>query len=429
MSRVLLVCPEPLTGGQPAGIGIRFLEMARTLRRDGHAVRLLAPDGRNSESPAAGALQADPPSSSIAEASDANENAVIAISPQNLLHFSSEADVAVVQGHVANDFFAHARDIPTVVDLYDPYIVENLHYFASRGAEVFTHDHATWIASLVRGDLFLCASAAQRLFYLGALLATARLNPMAYEAGPSLGQLIQLSPFGVAAPRRPPIRENSSSAVLFGGIYDWYDPVLAIDAVALARKTMPGITLTFTRHPNPGITPQGKTAEAIEYARSHGHDFVRFEPWVPYEQRGEFFDRYAAAILTFGQSLETELSMRTRIYDFLWGGLPVVSSPAPGTDEILARYGAGISVDGGASELAAALLSVLQDHDRRATMIAATRRFVAEHQWSSTLEPLRQFCRAPRRDASKARFAIPLATPTHEPTFVERVRRRLRGSS
>ena len=32
MTRALLVCPEPLGHKQPAGVGIRFLEMARVLR-------------------------------------------------------------------------------------------------------------------------------------------------------------------------------------------------------------------------------------------------------------------------------------------------------------------------------------------------------------------------------------------------------------
>src|SRR5438552_9381235 len=156
MSRVLLVCPEPLGHGQPAGIGIRFLEMEKALRADGHTVMVLSLDGASY----AGAT----------------------ITPENIARCSSECDVAVVQGHAANDFFAHARPIPTVIDLYDPYIIENLHYYSSRGSEVFAHDHATLMGSLLRGDFFLCASETQRMFYLGLLLALGRLNPVSFEA-------------------------------------------------------------------------------------------------------------------------------------------------------------------------------------------------------------------------------------------------------
>src|SRR5438128_4824248 len=122
--------------------------MQKALQADGHAVTLLSPP----------------------------------ITPEDLLRHSNDADIAIVQGHIANDFFAHAQPIPTVVDLYDPFIIENLHYFASRGAEVYEHDHLTLMRSLQRGDFFLCASEAQRLFYLGALLAEGRLNPAAFES-------------------------------------------------------------------------------------------------------------------------------------------------------------------------------------------------------------------------------------------------------
>ncbi len=386
MSRVMLVCPEPLGHGQPAGVGIRFLEIARVLRGDGHEVTTLAPD-------------------------------VIGLTDESLRETSKRSDVAVVQGHVANAFFQHAEPIPTVVDLYDPFIIENLHYFAERGAEVFEHDHATLMNSLVRGDFFLCASEAQRMFYLGALLACGRLNPELFERDPELSTLIAIAPFGVpAAPGRAEARPTFD--VLFGGIYDWYDPITAIEAVAL----IPGATLTFTHHPNPDLTPQGKLAEAMEHVRGKKYDFVRFEPWAPYEKRAEFFAKFSMALITFPRSLETDLSMRTRIYDYLWCGLPIVSSSAPGTDELLARYDCGIVVDEDAPRsFADAILRV--DRER---MTGGAARFVHEHQWDRTLEPLRAFVREPRIERTKETFAMRPAIPERPPSIFDRLKRRLR---
>jgi glycosyltransferase involved in cell wall biosynthesis len=335
----------------------------------------------------------------------------------------AEADVAVVQGHIANDFFAHARPMPAVVDLYDPFIIENLHYYESRGAEVFTHDHATLMQSLLRGDFFLCASEAQRLFWLGMLLAAGRLNPVAFEDDATLASLIAIAPFGVPPPR--PRAAASEPRVLFGGVYDWYDPILAIDAVALARESLPQISITFTKHPNPDLTPQGKLAEAMKYAKKF--DFVRFEPWFAYEKRAEFFDRFALALLTFRQSLETDLSMRTRVYDYLWGGLPIVTSSAPGTDEILTRYRCGIVVDGESPRAYAdALLNAFAQQN--AFRSGATE-FVRDHQWPNTLRPLREFCRKPHADANKESFAVRMQLPERPPSILARIRRRIGGSS
>jgi glycosyltransferase involved in cell wall biosynthesis len=402
MTRALLVCPEPLGHRQPAGIGIRFLEMAKVLLADGHEVTLLSRD--------AGAVDGC---------------RVDAITPESLQRYTNEAEVAVVQGHAANDLFAHGASIPTVVDLYDPFIVENLHYYPTRGAEVFTHDHATLMQSLLHGDLFLCASEAQRLFYLGLLLAAGRVNPIAFETDPHFDALIRIAPFGVPGTAGvPPAVE--SRAVLFGGIYDWYDPILAIDAVAIARKSLPEVTLTFTNHPNPSLTPQGKLAEAIEHVKRNGYDFIRFEPWVAYEQRAAFYRRFGAALLTFPQSIETDLSMRTRVYDYLWGGLPIVTSSAPGTDELLTGYDAGAIVDSSSPEdFASALVRVVGNEHMR----AGARRFAGEHQWTRMLQPLVDFVRAPRFDPHKEVFAASMQVPERSRSLLDRIKSRIGGSS
>jgi hypothetical protein len=406
LSRVLLVCPEPLGHGQPAGVGIRFLEIARVLRDDGHAVTMLSPDAGTIEG-----CRGD------------------YINPPTLARHTVAHDVAVVQGHVANALFLQGQPLPTVVDLYDPFLIENLHYYSEQGAEVFQHDHVTLVTSLLRGDFFLCASEAQRLFYLGMLLAVGRLNPILFESDPRLDSLIALAPFGVQPPRAPRPRDlvelTEAPAILFGGIYDWYDPITAIEAVALLRETHRRATLTFTRHPNPGITPQGKLADAMRHARERGYDFVRFEPWVAYDQRAAFFERFALALLTFPRSIETDLSMRTRIYDYLWCGLPIVTSSAPGTDEILTRYGAGVVLpENDVASYANAMRAVLRDTQ---TYTSGVQRFVGEHQWARTLEPLRAFCRAPRKDETKESFAMRPILPDRRPSIVARIRRRLRA--
>jgi glycosyltransferase involved in cell wall biosynthesis len=401
MTRVLLVCPEPLGHGHPAGVGIRFIEMARVLAADGHRITLMNPGGGAVE----GAASA-------------------VVTPETIARATAEHDAAVVQGHIANELFAHGRPLPTDVDLYDPFIIENLHYYPERGSEVFQHDHATLVGALARGDFFLCASTAQRFFYLGLLLAVGRLNPVAFESDPHLDALIRIAPFGVQPARhRAPA---SGHNVLFGGIYDWYDPILAIDAIAVARKSIPDVTLTFMKHPNPELTPQGKAAEATAYAAKRGFgEFIRFEPWTPYEARGEFFDRFSLALLTFPQSIETDLSMRTRVFDYLWGGLPVITNPAPGIDELLARYDAGMVVPSQAPEdVARAIVSAFE----RKEMSDGAARFVEEHQWPRVLEPLRAFCRNPRFDAKKDAFAVRMQVPERPPSILDRLKRRIGGA-
>jgi glycosyltransferase involved in cell wall biosynthesis len=411
MSRILLLCPEPLSHGQPAGVGIRFIEFSRALLADGHSVTMLSADG--------GAVEGC---------------SAAAISPQTIRDASLASDVAVLQGHVANEFIAHAAPIPLVVDLYDPWIVENLHYFEDRGRQVFLHDHATLLRSLRHGDLFLCASEPQRFFYLGMLAAVGRLNPFAYAEDASASKLLAVAPFGVPPQRTPPRRNLESPALLFGGIYDWYEPVVAIEAVAQARARIPGLTLAFNRHPNASITPQGKAAEAERHVAAKGYSsFVTFEGWTPYDERAAFFDRFAAAILTFPRTLETDLAMRTRILDYLWAGLPVITSPGRGTDEIITKHGAGTVVESDdPAAFADAIVELLSDRERLASMVAGASTFARENQWSKVAAPLLEFCRKPRIDPAKSAFATlgPSAAEATSPEgFIERLRRRIGGKS
>jgi glycosyltransferase involved in cell wall biosynthesis len=407
LTRVLLVCPEPLGHGQPAGIGIRFLEMAKALRADGHTVTLLSRDGGGVDGCICGN-----------------------ITPQSLQRNSDDNDVAVLQGHVANDYFAHARPIPTVVDLYDPFIVENLHYHATRGPEVFTHDHATIVNSLARGDLFLCASEAQRLFYLGVLMAVGRVNPVAFASDSNFDQLLRIAPFGVQPPRDLAKRDTKAPAILFGGIYDWYDPILAIEAVIRLRTMRPGAVLVFNSHPNPDLTPQSASTRAIRHAaQRHCHEFVRFVPWVAYGDRGAFFDEFALALLTFPQSIETALSMRTRVYDYLWGGLPIVTSSAPGTNEIVLRYGAGIVVPSEHPDDYADALMRLLPAASYETAVAGTQAFVGEHQWPRTLAPLLEFVRSPKIYPNKQIFSTERKVPPPQGSIVDKIMKRFGAGS
>ena len=404
MGKIALFCPEPLGHRQPAGVGIRFLEMARVLRGDGHEVTVVSPDG----GAVAGCRS-------------------LRLTPETIREVTSQSSAAVVQGHIANDLFAHGADIPTVVDLYDPFIVENLHYYHERGAEVFNHDHATLIRSMRRGDFFLCASESQRLFYLGAFLAIGRLNPIEFERDPNLNQLLAIAPFGVTDAHQIPTKDLSNPSILFGGIYDWYDPIFAIEAVTLARNDVPGLTLTFNHHPNSEM-PQGRAAEAAAYVKERKlQEIVRFEPWIPYHDRAAFYDRFSCALLTFPKSLETDLAMRTRVLDYIWGGLPVISSSARGTDEIIEGYKAGIVVaTGDASDFHEAILKLLtRDYS---AAVEGCRRFARDHQWERSLAPLLEFCRNPRATRAKGEHDGVGPILAESKTILQRIRRRIRGT-
>ena len=178
MTRV--ACSAANRYGRPmGGIGVRYLELARTLVRAGFDVILVSP-AAVSESTACG-LPAE---------------VVRSCQSRPAPELLQDRDVVVAQGQLANDLVAAATAVPIVIDLYDPWLIENLHYSGPLGLDPYRNDHASWVLQMAAGDLFLCSSAEQRLFYLGFLTALGRVHPRRIESDPNLERLLVEVPFG-----------------------------------------------------------------------------------------------------------------------------------------------------------------------------------------------------------------------------------------
>src|SRR5205823_2146593 len=107
--------------------------------------------------------------------------------------------------------FLYESDKVVIVDIYDPFHLEQLeqardHGQRARGQIV---NDATRVLNeqLLRGDFFLCASEKQRDFWLGQLSALGRLNPQTYDEDETMDSLITVVPFGL--PESPPVHDRA----------------------------------------------------------------------------------------------------------------------------------------------------------------------------------------------------------------------------
>ena len=343
-----------------AGMGIRALELARVLARE-FETRLLVPNDPEEARQAAGDLE------------------VAAAQPGGLARAAQGAKAALVSGHAANAWFHEVPEIPVAVDLYDPFPIENLHYARTLGAGTARHDRATLELALGRGDFFLCASSEQRLFYAGALFIRGRIGPSNFPDDPALGGLLATVPFGVPESPASGVRAEGRRAagvpeagplVLFGGIYDWYDPGLLLSAWPEVRKRVPDARLLFFENPNPDTTPQGVFEAARAAAKAIDPDgrSIVFSPWLPYASRGDLYAASDLAVSIASEGLETELAYRTRLLDAAWGGVPSVAVAGGALARELAAAGAAIECDRDARALAASVSGLLLEAPRRKSM-------------------------------------------------------------
>lgn len=335
------------------------------------------------------------------------------------------ADIVILQGHVlemAPSLKAEYAHKIVVCDLYDPMHLELLEQGKDAPDDRRTADLAGVVrvldAQLERGDFFLCASERQRHFWLGHLMASGRLSPRLYDADPTTQSLLAVVPFGL--PAQPPHRtgpglragiegiEGDDRVVLWaGGVYSWFDPLTLVRAMDILRTRRPDARLVFLgmRHPNPEVGEMDIGARTVRLADTLGltgkHVFFN-EQWVPYEDRQNWLLDADCGVTTHFEHVETTFAFRTRVLDYLWAGLPIVTTDGDAFADLVRaeRLGAVVPAED-PDALADALERCLYDTDfaRECTrrIAAVAERFA----WPTVLEPLVRFCRDPRPAADR----------------------------
>lgn len=427
MTRVVVVTGDPL-GARMAGPAIRAWEMCRELAGAGHEVVLATLDRCDASAPTF---------------------RTVAAGLSSLRELEAWCDVLVFQGYLLthHPWLAESGKV-LVADVYDPFHLESLEWErhspeATRWANLQGSVDAL-NTQLRRADFLLCASDKQRSFWLGQLAGLGRLNPATYDADETMASLIDVAPFGTSADapvqsrRRlkgvvPGIAPDDQVLLWGGGVYNWFDPLTLLRAVAELVPTHPRLRLVFLgmKHPSDGIPEMRMALETRRLAEElglEGRSVFFTEQWVPYAERQDWLLDADVGVSCHLDHVETAFSFRTRILDYLWAGLPIVCTAGDSFGELVTERDLGVAVPpGDVAALAGALASVLDDPERT----TACRRRVAEVApmfcWQRALQPLLTFCADPRRAPDLVRAAVDApaceAAPDAAVGVVQRLRR------
>jgi GT2 family glycosyltransferase/glycosyltransferase involved in cell wall biosynthesis len=421
VGRRVLVISNDVVNARMAGPGIRAWEMAHVLARS-HPVTLAVPND-------------DPPAvESFRIASYHSKKGT------GLRELAREHDVLIVQGFVLH-LFPYLAEMGKllVVDLYDPFTLENLHTFSQDPIEERTAVHRAHLdvlnAQICAGDFFLCASERQRDYWLGMLAANNRVNPHQYDADPTLRCLIDVVPFGV--PADPPQATNRAlkgvhpgigtedRVILWGGgIWEWFDPLTAIRAVERIRQSRPDVKLVFmgVKHPNPLVPDMAMTGRAMDLAAELELDGsgVFFNEWVPYAERQNYLLEADVGISLHSDHLETRFSFRTRVLDYIWAGLPIVCTRGDAVGEMVERLDLGHAVHSGDVDgVVGAILALLDSPGGKGAYAQRLHAAAAELTWDRSLAALVRFCAEGQPAADRAGplvdSRVPGRLPSDEP--------------
>ena len=210
--------------------------------------------------------------------------------------------------------------------------------------------------------------------------------------------------------------EGFSGQVIGGGI----DGKMDYKMEAATREKVPNIRLYFMglKSPNPKVPLMRMAVDAQELASQldlTGKNVFFGEGWVSYEDRVNYLLDADIAVSAHFDLVETRFSFRTRILDYLWAGLPVLSTGGDQLSDTIAARGAGLALPYNDSDAwRDAIVRLCLEPSERQRCSQAARELAAEYTWDKTCRALLQFCRHPHH--------LPAFEPITMPSLLERAK-------
>lgn len=417
----LLIVSSDVVGAHMGGVGARYLEMARVLAED-LEVLLATPTATDLDGESFRTVQYDEDS------------------PESLKILVDNCDVALVSGYMSVKFpFLHSTATRLVVDLYDPFFLENLYYYTDLPVAEQEHHNRTAIhvanSFMLSGDFFLCGTERQRDFWLGMLAACGRVSPQAFAQDPSLRTLMDV--VGVGMPDHEPVVrgvlrgmvpaiEPDAKIVLWpGGIWNWLDPLTLIEAwpSVLARHPEARLVFLGVRPPNPAIPAHRVASRAMERAIAMGEmgRSIFFLEWLSYADHASALGEAHVGVTLHPDTVEARFSIRTRTLACFWAGLPVVTTVGDELADVVTEQGVGRTVPAGDAAAVAHALNELLNNPKG----ALAERFGPlrdRYRWRRQVLPLRDYCLRGSYAADRGQRQPLLAPPPAEqPTMANRI--------
>jgi glycosyltransferase involved in cell wall biosynthesis len=289
------------------------------------------------------------------------------------------ADVLI--GQPARGFFKRRRGQRIVYDLFDPLVLELRElYGAAPSLRQRVHLAAEWTRlqfALAHADLLICAARAQRAFY----------SQLQWRDVPWIEV-----PFGVdmsEVKRCPPVHDNV--VVWGGGVWEWLDPKTAVDAVVQLNRQGLRCRLLFLgrSRPNQDVVER-RREDRFSRLLAEGTPYVDANPeWVPYRERLSWLRGGKVAIMLHRPTAEANFAIRTRLFDAIAAGVPVVATERGFAAELVEREGLGLVVPPlDVDAVAGAIRRLLTDDEFHARCVSNLERIRPAFAWEVVTRPL-----------------------------------------
>lgn len=165
-----------------------------------------------------------------------------------------------------------------------------------------------------------------------------------------------------------------------GGAYGWFDMDAVIEAASKAIKENKNIKLILF-----GVENEAKkdiVSKMPDYARGN----VFFLPWVDFSKRMEYWAGFDISLVWGGEGYENDYASRTRNFDCLTLGLPIIQNKDSEWGERLENSGAGKATS--LENLPSILVELSHSPDTVNSMRRAMEKLAAGFYWHKTANKL-----------------------------------------
>ncbi len=321
-----------------------------------------------------------------------------------------------------NDFLKKVSQIPLIVDVYAPYMIEHIyHNFSPKSqSDRKNFKENILLPSLnpfLYGDLFLCANDRQRKYFLGLLTAIGRISPN------SRGHdLVKIVPFGIREEfpkyekeilKKKKELRGKKIILWLGPIFPWYDPLSMIEAMAIVAKKHPDHALVFVGGKSPLVeshltNPTYKKSIELASGLRLLSKNVFFYDWMDYSSIKNLYFEAEFFVALHPVTLEMELSAeKGRVLDSLWANLPVICSKGDFLSEIVSSNKLGLTVNiGDIQDISEKINEMIENKKLRSNIKKNIMEYAKHRSWDNMVIPLIEFCKNPWKDNVKESFSI-----------------------
>jgi hypothetical protein len=287
------------------------------------------------------------------------------------------------------------RDIPTILDYVGAGLLEDFLAHGATSAPLLRIKlHSFWY-----GDFLATTTARERFYLIGLLAASGRLSEDPFPRTDPMIHVVRMTPPAeppIAAVRLPERQSDELVALLAGAFLPWYDYGTLASAVrTLHEMAGPQVRLVVMGG-NPRMPAEVKRVKDL-FSGNEVREGVEFVGTVPFSKRAEYYLGADVALSIAPDSVENELSARTRIVDFLWARLPPVTSGGDEYSTEILAAGAGFRYESSPESLATVLAGLATN---RSSLAEARGRMEALLQGpfnpAVATEPVLRFLEEPR---------------------------------